>query len=194
MKWHDASPLPYLVIFIPLSFRFIYTSDRRYQMHQGFQNFASRQRTPPQTKKKKSNNDIACLLVCSVLCLIHKVIRKQNLNRKSIHLINCQLCVWSHFSQDFCVQNKPEKHYQKMKEMCRFSDAYGLILGAGHVHIASYLHKVSGYFAYISTACITSTHIHSLSTLGGIIFSVEQSFSAHKLNLVYILCTLSLFP
>lgn len=46
-----------------------------------------------------------------------------------------------------------------MKEMCRFSDADGLILGAGLVHTASYLCKMSGYFEYVSTASypLTST-------------------------------------
>lgn len=76
--------------------------------------------------------------------------------------------------------------------MCRFSDAYGLILGAGLVRIASYLYKMSGY-PLTSTAYITIAPCHTGFTeytrwhyffSGTILFYTQAELGIHVMYIV----------
>lgn len=87
MKWPDASLLPYLVIFIPLRVRFIYTSDKHHMDH-CVQKCSS---LPICTPLGQTTNYNSCLLACSGLYLIYCVIREWGVNRKSVHVISCRL-------------------------------------------------------------------------------------------------------
>lgn len=97
MKWHDASPLPYLVIFIPLCLDLSTRLTGTIKHIRVSRSLPSHQRTAQQTK---SNMGIFCLLGCTILYLNHWVIREQSLQEinpsnqlLALHIISCDLRV-----------------------------------------------------------------------------------------------------
>lgn len=91
MKQHNASLLPYLVIFIPLCSRFIHTSDR-HQIHHSFLCFVL---WPIHTTDKHQTTLVVKYFVVTCTWFIMSLGAP---NRKSIHVINSYPSVLSHLS------------------------------------------------------------------------------------------------
>lgn len=81
MEWCDAHALSYLVIFIPLCLDLLARLTGRIKYIRVFQKFAL---SPMHTNANKIKCRRVSVLFRRVLYLIHEVIRRQNLNRKSI--------------------------------------------------------------------------------------------------------------